>query len=96
MPGYLIATLNSVNDPAGFAAYQKEASASFAKYGAKFLLNSRNAENLEGDWAPSGVVVVEFESYDQAKKFYNSPEYQAIIDQRFQSADSAVILVDGG
>ena len=95
MPGYIIATLNSINDPDAFAAYQKSASASFAQYGAKFLLNSRTVETLDGDWQPSGVVVVEFENYEQAKKFYDSPEYQAVIKQRFDSADSAVILVDG-
>ena len=95
MPSYIIATLNSINDPDAFAAYQKSASASFTKYGAKFLLNSRNVETLDGDWQPSGVVVVEFESYEQAKEFYDSPEYQAVIKQRFDSADSAVIIADG-
>ena len=75
--------------------FRRFARASFAQYGAKFLLNSRTVETLDGDWQPSGVVVVEFENYEQAKKFYDSPEYQAVIKQRFDSADSAVILVDG-
>lgn len=96
MPGYIIATLNSIHDSYAFAEYQKSASASFNKYGAKFLVNSRNVEPLDGNWQPSGVVVVEFESYEQAKKFYDSPEYQAVITQRFDSADSAVIIADGG
>ena len=96
MPGYIIATLNNINDPDAFAAYQKLASAVFDHYGAKFLLNSRNVETLDGDWQPSGVVVVEFESFVLAKNFYDSPEYQAVINQRFNSADSAVIVVDGG
>ena len=95
MPGYIIATLNNINDPDAFAQYQKSASASFAQYGAKFLLNSRAVETLDGDWQPSGVVVVEFESFELAKNFYDSPEYQAVINQRFNSADSAVIVVDG-
>ena len=95
MPGYIIATLDCVNDPEAFADYQKSASTTFAKYGAKFLINSRNVESLDGDWQPSGVVVVEFESYEQAKKFYDSPEYQAVIKQRFDSAESAAIIVDG-
>ena len=95
MPGYIIAALNSISDPDAFAAYQKSASTAFAEYRAKFLLNSRNVETLDGDWYPSGVVVVEFESYEQAKKFYNSPEYQAVIKQRFDSADSAVIIAGG-
>ena len=30
MPSYIIAALNSINDPDAFAAYQRSASASFA------------------------------------------------------------------
>ena len=53
MPGYIIATLDCVNDPEAFADYQKSASTTFAKYGAKFLINSRNVESLDGYWKPS-------------------------------------------
>ena len=95
MPGYIIATLNTINDPDTFAAYQKSASTVFSRYGARFLVNSREVEFLDGDWRPFGVVVVEFESYEVAKEFYNSPEYQAIIEKRFDSSDSAVIITDG-
>ena len=41
------------------------------------------------------MVVLEFESIEQAKKLYTSPEYQAVIGQRFDSTDSALIIVDG-
>ena len=41
------------------------------------------------------MVVLEFESVEQARKWYNSPEYQAVVGQRFNSADSALIIVDG-
>ncbi len=92
MPGYLIATLNSIRDPDTFTKYQKAASTIFEQYGAKFLLNSREVENLDGDWHPSGVVVVEFKTYELARKFYNSSEYQAIIGQRFDSVVSAVVI----
>ena len=95
MPGYIIATINSINDPDAFAAYQKSASASFIKNGAKFLVNSRNVEALDGDWQPSGVVVVEFESYEQAKKFYNSPEYQECIKLRSENSDFELQIIEG-
>ena len=92
MPGYLIATLDSIRDPDIFTAYQKAASNVFEQYGAQFVLNSREVENLDGDWHPYGIVVVEFESYELARKFYDSTEYQAIIGQRFDSAVSSVII----
>ena len=92
MPGYLIATLDSIRDPDIFTAYQKAASNVFEQYGAQFVLNSREVENLDGDWHPYGIVVVEFESYELARKFYDSTGYQAIIGQRFDSAVSSVII----
>lgn len=96
MAAYLIRSIDSIKDHAAFAAFQKAASSAFANYGGKFLLNSQNVENLDGDWAPVRIVVVEFESYEMAKAFYHSPENQAAIGQRLLTADSSVILVDGG
>ena len=58
MPGYIIATLNSIKDPETFAAYQKSASTIFGQYGGRFLLNSQEVEILDGDWNPSGVVLL--------------------------------------
>lgn len=95
MPGFIIATLNSIKAPDTFAEYQRSAATVFARYGGKFLVNSRDVEPLDGDWKPSGVVVVEFETYELAKSFYDSQEYQAIIEQRFESSDSSVIIAGG-
>jgi uncharacterized protein (DUF1330 family) len=66
-----------------------------AQYGGKLVINSTKIDSGDGDWNPAGMVVLEFENVDQARKWYNSPEYQAVIGQRFNSADSAVIIVDG-
>ena len=66
-----------------------------AQYGGKLVINSTKIDSGDGDWNPAGMVVLEFENVDLARKWYNSPEYQAVIGQRFNSADSAVIIVDG-
>ncbi len=95
MAGYIIGALQGITDAAAFTAYQGAAGPTVAQYGGKLVLNSRKAEKGDGNWAPAGLVIVEFESVAQAKKWYNSPEYQAVIGQRLQSADSAVIIVDG-
>ncbi|HIM38297.1 MAG TPA: DUF1330 domain-containing protein [Dehalococcoidia bacterium] len=42
-----------------------------------------------------GVVVIEFETLEKAKAWYDSPEYQAVIGQRISTSDSSVIFVDG-
>lgn len=53
-------------------------------------------EVADGTWFPSGMVVLEFESLEKAKEWYNSPEYQAVIGQRINTSDSSLIFVDGG
>ena len=36
----------------------------------------------------------EFESGAQARKWYNSPEYQAVIGQRLASTNSNTVFID--
>ena len=94
MSGFVIARLKDITDADAFGAYQAAAGPTVAQYGGKLVMNSTKIENGDGGWNPVGMVVVEFESVDQAKKWYNSPEYQAVVGQRFGSADSALIIVD--
>ncbi len=94
MPAYIVATLDKIENPEVFAVYQASSMAIFRQYGGKSLVNSRKIETLDGNWQPLGLGVVEFESYEPAKNFYHSPEYQNLIDQRFHSADSAVTISD--
>jgi uncharacterized protein (DUF1330 family) len=44
---------------------------------------------------PRSVVVVEFESMEQAPRWYASPEYAKTIPMRQQAASASLILVEG-
>ncbi|MDF2811072.1 MAG: hypothetical protein K0S56_2103, partial [Microvirga sp.] len=46
-------------------------------------------------WTPDRFFVVEFPSWDQARAFYYSDEYQESVRARFASSVSKAILVDG-
>jgi len=50
---------------------------------------------LEGDWEPETVVVVEFESMEQARQWYMSPAYTKAKDILRRAASTNVILVEG-
>ena len=52
-------------------------------------------ETLEGDAQPPRTVVLEFPSVEQAKTWYNSPEYQEAVKIRQSVADSELIIVEG-
>ena len=94
MAAYIIAYLK-VTDPEAFNPYRKEAGPTFAPYGGKPLVVDGPFEVLEGMVNPKSIVVVEFDSMEQAKKWYNSPEYARTIPMRQRAAESSLILIEG-
>ena len=94
MAAYLIAEIEITN-PEGYAAYTKVVPATVEKYGGKFLIRGGKFEKLEGDWHPTRVVLLEFPSLEQAKRWYNSEEYREPKALRFKTAKTNLILVEG-
>jgi len=74
MAAYVITYLE-VTDPQAFQAYRRAAGPTFAPYGGKPVVVDGAFEVLEGMIQPRSVVVVEFESMEQARRSYASPEY---------------------
>ena len=64
------------------------------EYEAKVLVRTPNAEAREGK-KPGVVVVFEFESMDQARKFYESEAYQAAKAVRDKACDTDLFLAEG-
>jgi uncharacterized protein (DUF1330 family) len=94
MPGYLISIM-TVTKPDAYEGYRALAGPAVAKHGGRFLSRGGRFEVLEGGFPGSRVVVVEFESYDKAKAFYDSPEYLAARRQRAGAADFNMLVLEG-
>ena len=94
MPAYFIVD-NEVTDAAGFEDYRKQVPATVAKYGGRFLVRGGQIQTLEGDWRPTRIVVTEFPSIEQARRWYDSEEYRALKALRARSARGSVVLVEG-
>src|SRR5260370_25818288 len=73
-PAYLIANVN-VQDPATFEEYRKQVPATIAKHGGRYLVRGGRVERLEGSWNPTRLVVLEFPSMEQARRWYDSDDY---------------------
>ncbi len=84
-----------VTAPAATDDYAKLATGSLEPFQSKILIHDGMVEVLEGDWEPERVVVVEFESMEQAQQWYKSPEYAKAKDILHRAASSNVILVEG-
>lgn len=94
MPAYVIAEVE-VTDPAAYDEYRKLVPATIARYGGKFLVRGGATETKEGGWHPKRLVVLEFASMDQARKWYHSPEYAPALALRNKAARSKLLLVEG-
>ena len=95
MAAYLLAEA-SVTDPVAYETYKQLAQTAIAQYGGRYLVRGGASEVLEGGWSkPPRLVGVEFESVEQAKKFYDSPEYRAARAARKEAADMNMLVVQG-
>jgi uncharacterized protein (DUF1330 family) len=95
MPAYLISTID-ITDPTGYEEYKKLVPPALAKYGGKFIVRGGGIEYKEGAWRPKRIVVVEFESMDRARAFYESPEYAPAKLIRLRTSTGSVLFVEGG
>jgi len=94
MKGYWIGRIN-VEDQEAYKEYAKRASPAVAKYGGRFLVRGGNFEILEGKNDYKRNVIVEFSSFQAAKDFYYSKEYQEAKSFRDGKADFNGIVIQG-
>jgi len=94
MPAYVIVDIN-VTDPVRYEEYKKSAAATVAAFGGKYIVRGNPVEVLEGEWKVNRLVILEFESVVQAKKWWSSSEYSEPKKLRHATAHSKMIVVEG-
>ncbi len=94
MAAYVIVEID-VADPVRYEDYKKLAPPSIAQYGGKYLARGGTTEALEGDWLPKRLVILEFPTVEQAKKWHDSPEYAPAKKLRNQTAKSKMVVIPG-
>jgi uncharacterized protein (DUF1330 family) len=91
--GYIISRVD-IKDPAAYAKYAEASTKAIAAYGGKPLARGGKSEALEGPGRKRNVIL-EFDSYDSARTYYFSAEYQAAKALREGAADMEILLVEG-
>ena len=94
MPAYVIVD-SVVHNPEGMKPYAEKVRDTIAAHGGKPVVSSSNISVMEGDWSPTRMVVLQFDSVEAAKGWYNSPEYQEILPHRLDNADDKFLIVEG-
>jgi uncharacterized protein (DUF1330 family) len=94
MPAYVIAEV-TVRDAATYERYKELAPPTIATYGGRYLARGGATAAFTGAWHPSRLVILEFPSMEQARAWWDSPEYAPAKSMREASADAQIVLVDG-
>ena len=94
MAAYVIVDVE-VRDPEKYAEYVRIVGPSITEYGGCFLVRGGEAENLEGEWIPKRVVILEFENVEKAKSWWSSEAYEAPKALRQSASVAKMIVVEG-
>ena len=94
MTAYAVAHMRRVTMGPPIVEYLERIDATLAPFGGHFVVHGGDFELLEGSW-PGNLIVIEFPDREQARAWYNSDAYQAIVTLRTDNSDSDVIMIDG-
>ncbi len=94
MSAYAVAHMRRVTMGPAIVEYLERIDATLAPFGGHFIVHGGDFELLEGTW-PGNLIVIGFPDREQARAWYDSDAYQAIVTLRTDSSDSDVIIIDG-
>lgn len=94
MSVYMIIEIQ-VEDEWLYAEYVEKVRAIVEEHGGRYLVRGGVVTPLSGDWNPERMIVIEFESNEQLRRCFGSPEYLELAPLRKQSTVSRAIVVDG-
>jgi uncharacterized protein (DUF1330 family) len=94
MAAYIVVDID-VHDAPALEEYRRRVPATVEKYGGRFIVRGGQFQVLEGGWQPKRLVLVEFPSSEQARRWYDSEEYRPLKAMRLKASTGNLILVDG-
>ena len=75
--------------------YKKRSAPTLEPFGGRFIARGGQALNLEGDWEPGRIVVLEFPDMERAKAWHASESYAPAKELRQRASTGRMILVEG-
>lgn len=94
MSVYIVANI-AVHDWDEYGKYQAGFLEIFSQYRGELLAVSDEPRVIEGEWPFTRAVLIRFPSEEEARRWYESPEYQAIAQHRLRGSRGTVIAFAG-
>lgn len=95
MSVYMIVEAKEVMDNKKYGEYIQKVPETIARFGGRYLIRGGQVKVVSGDWNPSRIIIVEFDSMDRFDSWWNSPEYKAVAPLREQSTKTNAIIIEG-
>lgn len=86
---------NQVLEPEPYKEYLKLITPTLADFGGRYLIRAGKIHFVDSDWKPDRLVVMAFDTRQQAEDWVNSDITAPIHAMRRQYADSRLIIIDG-
>jgi uncharacterized protein (DUF1330 family) len=83
-----------VTDAEGIKPYSATVESTFRPFGGRFVVRGGRVDSLEGAPPKGRLILIEFDSFEQAQAWYHSAAYQAIIPIRHRSGRSQAMIVE--
>jgi uncharacterized protein (DUF1330 family) len=94
---YLVSEADAITDATGVKKYGAKVGDTLAPFKGhyRFIVAGGRTQGLDGDAPPQGMVVIAFDSAEQAHAWYDSPAYQAIRPIRQSAVKGRMFIVEG-
>jgi uncharacterized protein (DUF1330 family) len=90
---YIVASYRSVSDPAALAAYSERSGPAVRKAGGRILARGMPAKVLEAG-LNQRLVLIEFDSLDQAVAAFQSEDYRKALDVLGSAAERDIRIIE--
>lgn len=95
MAAYLVVDTD-LTDPQRYEDYKRLAKPIVQAHGGEYLARGGDITRKETDlWDPKRLVLIRFESAEQARHFYDSAAYQEVLQISKASARRTVVILEG-
>ncbi len=84
---------STIDDPGLLDEYMQAAGATLGIVPLQVLAIDTECATIEGEPAGPRTVILKFESEEDFRTWYDSPEYQAIVGKRLAATTGSAILV---
>lgn len=94
MSAYVIVDIE-IHDPVRYEDYKKLVSPTIAAHGGRYLARGGKTVVLEGTFSPKRAVILEFDTVEAARGWWDAPDYAEAKRLRQEIATTNAVIIEG-